>query len=51
MANVLDLIGRIFISALFLISAYNKIFSIRWNNELDGRFWSTWFFNLSNYSN
>ena len=28
MANVLDLFGRIFISALFLISAYNKIFSI-----------------------
>ena len=28
MANVLDLIGRIFISALFLISAYNKLFSI-----------------------
>ena len=28
MANVFDLIGRILISALFLISAYNKIFSI-----------------------
>jgi len=28
MANLIDLIGRIFISALFLISAYNKIFSI-----------------------
>ena len=28
MANVIDLIGRILISALFLISAYNKIFSI-----------------------
>ena len=28
MSNVLDLIGRISISALFLISAYNKIFSI-----------------------
>ena len=28
MANLLDLIGRILISALFLISAYNKIFSI-----------------------
>jgi putative oxidoreductase len=28
MANVLDLLGRILISALFLISAYNKIFSI-----------------------
>ena len=28
MANVLDLIGRIFISALFLISAYNKIFNL-----------------------
>lgn len=27
MANVLDLLGRILISALFLISAYNKIFS------------------------
>ena len=26
MANVLDLVGRIFISALFLISAFNKIF-------------------------
>ena len=28
MTNMLDLIGRILISALFLISAYNKIFSI-----------------------
>tara|TARA_A100001035_G_scaffold154999_1_gene122362 strand:+ start:516 stop:902 length:387 start_codon:yes stop_codon:yes gene_type:complete len=28
MANVLDLIGRIFISALFLISAYNKVFNL-----------------------
>ena len=28
MINVFDLIGRILISALFLISAYNKIFSI-----------------------
>ena len=28
MANFIDLIGRILISALFLISAYNKIFSI-----------------------
>ena len=28
MTNVLDLIGRIFISALFLISAYNKILNI-----------------------
>ena len=28
MANVLDLIGRIFISALFLISAFNKIFNL-----------------------
>ena len=28
MANLIDLLGRIFISALFLISAYNKIFSI-----------------------
>ena len=28
MANLLDLLGRILISALFLISAYNKIFSI-----------------------
>tara|TARA_B000000609_G_C23866996_1_gene186055 strand:- start:33 stop:419 length:387 start_codon:yes stop_codon:yes gene_type:complete len=28
MTNVFDLIGRILISALFLISAYNKIFSI-----------------------
>ena len=28
MINLLDLIGRILISALFLISAYNKIFSI-----------------------
>ena len=28
MANILDLVGRIFISALFIISAYNKIFSI-----------------------
>ena len=28
MANVFDLIGRILISALFIISAYNKVFSI-----------------------
>ena len=28
MANVLDLVGRIFISALFLISAYNKVFNL-----------------------
>ena len=28
MANLIDLIGRILISAIFLISAYNKIFSI-----------------------
>ena len=28
MANIIDLIGRILISALFLISAFNKIFSI-----------------------
>ena len=28
MNNILDLLGRILISALFLISAYNKIFSI-----------------------
>ena len=28
MANILDFFGRIFISALFLISAYNKIFDI-----------------------
>ena len=28
MANLIDLIGRILISALFFISAYNKIFSI-----------------------
>lgn len=28
MANLIDLLGRIFISALFLISAYNKIFSL-----------------------
>ena len=28
MANVIDLLGRILISALFLISAYDKIFSI-----------------------
>ena len=28
MVNLIDLIGRIFISALFLISAYDKIFSI-----------------------
>ena len=28
MANVLDLIGRILISVLFIISAYDKIFSI-----------------------
>ena len=28
MVNVVDLIGRIFISALFLISAYNKIFNL-----------------------
>ena len=28
MANLIDLIGRVFISALFLLSAYNKILSI-----------------------
>ena len=28
MANIIDLFGRILISALFLVSAYNKIFSI-----------------------
>jgi putative oxidoreductase len=28
MANLIDLVGRVFISALFLISAYNKFFSI-----------------------
>ena len=28
MENLIDLIGRLLISALFLISAYNKIFSI-----------------------
>ena len=28
MANLIDFIGRILISALFLFSAYNKIFSI-----------------------
>ena len=28
MENILDFFGRIFISALFLISAYNKIFDI-----------------------
>ncbi len=28
MGNVLDLIGRIFISALFLISAFNKVFNL-----------------------
>ena len=28
MANLIDLLGRILISALFLISAYDKIFSI-----------------------
>ena len=28
MANIFDLIGRILISSLFLISAYNKVFSI-----------------------
>ena len=28
MANLIDLLGRILISALFLVSAYNKIFSI-----------------------
>ena len=28
MANLIDLIGRILISALFLISSYDKIFSI-----------------------
>lgn len=28
MANVFDLIGRILISALFIISAYNKVLSI-----------------------
>ena len=28
MSNIIDLLGRILISTLFLISAYNKIFSI-----------------------
>ena len=28
MANLIDFLGRLLISALFLISAYNKIFSI-----------------------
>jgi putative oxidoreductase len=28
MSNIIDFVGRLFISALFLISAYNKIFSI-----------------------
>ena len=28
MANLIDLLGRLLISALFLISAYDKIFSI-----------------------
>ncbi|MDA8822219.1 DoxX family protein [Candidatus Pelagibacter bacterium] len=28
MSNLIDLLGRLFISALFIISAYNKIFSI-----------------------
>ena len=28
MINVLDLIGRVLISSLFLVSAYNKIFSL-----------------------
>ena len=28
MANIIDLIGRIFISALFLISAFNKVFNL-----------------------
>ena len=36
MINILDFLGRIFISTLFLISAYNKIFnidgSIAWMN-------------------
>ena len=28
MTNFIDLLGRLFISALFLLSAYNKIFSV-----------------------
>ena len=28
MVNVVDLIGRLFISALFLISAFNKVFNL-----------------------
>jgi putative oxidoreductase len=28
MSNLIDFIGRLFISALFLFSAYNKIFSV-----------------------
>ncbi len=28
MSNILDLIGRVLISSLFLVSAFNKIFSI-----------------------
>ena len=34
MSNLFDLFGRILISSLFLISAYNKIFSI------DATMWS-----------
>ena len=44
MANVLDLIGRIFISALFLISAYNKIFSLDGTMSWMEGFGVTWIF-------
>ena len=38
MANVIDLIGRIFISALFLISAFNKIFNLEGSMSWMGGF-------------
>lgn len=33
MINFFDLLGRVFISALFLVSAYNKIFNIEGSME------------------
>ena len=38
MANVIDLIGRILISALFLISAFNKIFNLEGSMSWMGGF-------------
>ena len=50
MNNIIDLIGRIFISGVFLLSGFNKIGNYEGTVRLDGIFWSTWIFiNSSNY--